>query len=142
MFYRQRVGSMRDFGFSAYIPGFIEGDGSKPFTNLNGTQNTEEFRDSGEGEVTVTASKELNDVSGLWMEDLNIEIEKEMGFFDEQTHLWPKSYKVSFSLVSDMTDGHIHPHKITSERNGSVPATTINPNDNFPFNRSTIKIGD
>jgi len=142
MFYRQRSGSMRDFGFSVYIPGFIEGDGSKPFTNLNGSQNTEELG-SGEGnEITVEATRDSNNVAGLWMEDLNIEIEKEMGFFDEQTDLWPKSYKVSFSLISDMTDGYIYPHKITTERNGSVAATTINIKDNFPFNRSTIKIGE
>lgn len=135
MFYRKEEGSAgnfseRELGFNIYIPGLIESGGaSKTFVGPS--------NDPSDG-------AEASSLSDLWMEDLNIEIESNMGFFNYGTSLLPKSYKISTSIVSGLNNtALIRPHLITEHRKDNyTTSSTSNVTDQFPFNRSTLKIGE
>lgn len=145
MFYRQTDDS--EYGlissFRVYVPGFIESDFDSTTFSSVGNQENDQSDSMEDGVLTIEASSDVG-LEGLWMEDLSIEIENDMGFFEHQGCLWPKSYKISTSFVSDMTLGYIQPHKIITRRSqaGEEPSITTNTMDFFPFNRDTLTIGD
>lgn len=152
IFYRAReMEGSGDPGCYVYVPGFIEsGNGPEKFQSAQGNSTgylsnltLQEYEGStlkGINSALLLESKGA--LGGMWMQDLSVDIESDMGFFEEGDCFYPKAFKVSIKFVSDMRFGNpsggtlrgnvIFPHKISYTNDG---LKTTNLKETFPFNR-------